>query len=150
VLVGIGIFAVCNVVPAKQDYDWASDYISRATANGWQLVYIQRNAVDITKPWQLFNPPPRGLYFVDWETLATVSDGRSVISVLSARHDRPPTETFRAWHLFDCNARTHASALLDRDGGVDAPALLAAERRPVPKKDEGNAIVALLDAVCAR
>jgi hypothetical protein len=144
------IFGVCNVMPAKQDYDWAPDYISRAEAKGWQLVYVQRNYVDLGKPWEFFNNPPVGLFFVDWKTQTTLRDGRRAIATLSASRSRPPTETFNAIDAYDCSGRTYAFVLVDQAGGVDEAALLTAERRAVPQADEGNATVALLDAVCAR
>jgi hypothetical protein len=60
--IGVGVFCVLQI---RVDYAWADGYIPIAVQRGFELVRVERTAaLDITKPWTLFRPPPSAIYFI--------------------------------------------------------------------------------------
>lgn len=105
ILIALVFFGACTVMPARSDYTWVNSYTQKATSQGWKLVYTQKNYIDITRPWTIFNHPPVGLYFIKPGSIKVMPNNIRQANELSAHRSKPPIEESEGVAAFDCQNR---------------------------------------------
>jgi hypothetical protein len=138
------VFGVCNVLPAKQEYEWAEAYLAGSSPVGWTLIFVNRDS-DITKPWTIFNPRPVGLYFVKSDGLVIDENGRRYVPALSVYRRSPPIEEDRHFDLVDCSDSRLAYVEIPRTGGLPT---IPPQPSWYPSGSGGNAFPAVIAAIC--